>query len=136
HSFTGNLPAAGKRISSATRETLPVPVASPRAGRGGSVRTVPVCDRFSFTGFEHALLHGRSIARAREEDRIFCVTTACTSCGTCEAVCPVKNIIIAGKKPAWKRHCELCLACIRTCPAQAIRIRGTYELADGTATRY
>jgi ferredoxin len=125
HAFTSNPPPVPQRIAVATGETLPASAALPRAGLGGSARTVPLSDRPSFTGSVHALLHGRRSARAREENGIFCVTAACTSCGACCAVCPVRNITMAGKKPAWNRHCELCLACIRTCPAQAIRVGET-----------
>jgi ferredoxin len=120
HAFTGNLPAAVQQIAAAPGETLPVPVAS--AGREGSVRPVPVRGHPHFTSLEHVVPGGRSGARVNEEDRIFSVTKNCTSCGTCTAVCPVGNIEMMGKKPAWKNHCELCLACIRTCPAQAIRV--------------
>lgn len=121
HASTGNPPAADKRIATGTGETLPGPVASPRAGREGSARAVPF-GRSSFSGIVHALLHGRCFSRAGGEGGMFCVTTACTSCGTCTAACPVGNIAMVGNKPAWKRNCELCFACIRTCPAQAIRV--------------
>ena len=133
--FTSNPPSTDKRIAAGTGETLSGPVASPRAGLGGRIRAVPVCGHPSFTGLVHALLHGRCFARAGGEGGIFSVTTACTSCGTCEAVCLVGNIEIIGKKPTWNRHCELCLACIRTCPVQAIRVRDTNEPGDGTAIR-
>jgi len=120
--FTGNPPAAAKQIAAGCMESLPVPVASPAAGQAGSVRPVPAYSRFTFTGPVHVLAHGEPPARVFEEGRIFCVTKACTSCGACEAACPTGNIEMQGKKPAWKDHCGLCLACIRTCPVQAIRV--------------
>lgn len=120
HAFTGNLPAAVKQVVAAPGETLPVPFAS--AGRGGSVCPVPVCGHSCFANLMDAFPGSRPISHASEEDRIFSVTKNCTTCGTCIAVCSVGNIEMLGKKPAWKHHCELCLACIRTCPAQAIRV--------------
>jgi ferredoxin len=77
-------------------------------------------------------------SHARTDDRKFSVTDACTSCGTCVAVCPVKNIVLVGKKPAWNHHCELCCACIHACPAKAIQAgkrtetRGRYRNPDIT----
>ncbi|MCK9592595.1 MAG: EFR1 family ferrodoxin [Methanoregula sp.] len=120
HTFTGNLPATAKQVAAAPGETLPMPI--DLAGRAGRVLPVPVCDHLHFASLEQALPGGRSPARVNEEDWIFSVTKNCTSCGTCETVCPVGNIEMIGEKPAWKRHCELCFACIRTCPAQAIQI--------------
>lgn len=44
----------------------------------------------------------------------------CNGCGICESVCPVRNIKIVEKKPAWQHHCENCLACFNWCPNAAI----------------
>ena len=58
----------------------------------------------------------------------FSVDDTCTSCGICEQVCPVKNIVMADGHPAWQQKCELCCACLHLCPAEAIQInifRGT-----------
>lgn len=49
----------------------------------------------------------------------FYATDKCNSCKTCEAVCPVNSIKV-DIKPAWKRECTHCLACINSCPQQAI----------------
>jgi ferredoxin len=69
----------------------------------------------------HALMYGRFIRQVREKDRVFTVTDNCTGCGTCVAVCPAKNLGLAGNKPVWNHRCELCCACIHACPAQAIQ---------------
>jgi len=74
----------------------------------------------------HALMYPRFIANVHGDDRKFSVTDACTSCGTCVKVCPVKNIGLADNKPVWKHRCELCCACIHACPVKAIQAgRGT-----------
>ena len=70
----------------------------------------------------------------------------CTHCGTCSRICPVKNIVMVGEKPEWQHHCELCMACLNLCPAQAIqwtektKNRGRYrhpglKIADMKAQR-
>lgn len=54
-------------------------------------------------------------------DRKFTVSEACTSCGTCAAVCPAGNIEMVDGKPVWNHRCELCCGCIHLCPAEAIQ---------------
>jgi|WetSurMetagenome_2_1015567.scaffolds.fasta_scaffold00587_6 ferredoxin len=120
HACTGNIPARGKKIAAAPNEILPAPVAP--AGRGGSPRRVPLRRRSYPAGLVHAVSGGMPVAGIPDAGRMFHATKKCTSCGTCETVCPVKNIEMTDKRAVWKDHCELCLACIRTCPEQAIRI--------------
>jgi len=66
-------------------------------------------------------------SHARTDDKKFSVTDKCTSCGTCVAICPVKNIGLVDKKPVWKHHCELCCGCIHNCPVQAIQAGSATE---------
>ena len=74
----------------------------------------------------HSLMYPRFIAGVHDKDRNFSVTDACTSCGTCAAVCPAGNIELIDQRPVWKHRCELCCACIHLCPVQAIQAgRGT-----------
>lgn len=68
--------------------------------------------RFAYDGF---------IRHVHDADENFIADEKCTSCGTCAAVCPVKNIDMADKKPVWKHHCEMCCACIHFCPVEAIQ---------------
>jgi ferredoxin len=77
--------------------------------------------RSFFEQLLHALMHKWFISRAHEDDRKFSVSEKCTSCGTCVAICPAKNIEMVNKKPVWKHHCELCCGCIHLCPVQAIQ---------------
>jgi len=56
-------------------------------------------------------------------DHNFVLNEKCSSCNTCEKVCPVRNIKITNGKPNWQRNCEHCLACIQWCPNEAIQYR-------------
>ena len=69
----------------------------------------------------HLIAYGWFASHAREKDRGFTVTDACTACGACVAVCPAKNIELVNTKPVWKHQCELCCSCIHNCPVQAIQ---------------
>lgn len=53
-------------------------------------------------------------------DTSFSVTEECTGCGLCARVCPVNNIEMVNKKPAWRHRCENCIACYNYCPSRAI----------------
>ncbi len=54
------------------------------------------------------------------EDKKFMVGENCTGCGTCEKICPVKNIRLTDGKPEWLHSCEQCAACFSWCPQEAI----------------
>lgn len=66
----------------------------------------------------------RFLAACRTLDRRFSVEPTCTQCGTCAAVCPVRNVRLVDGRPSWLGHCEQCFACIHFCPVAAIQIRG------------
>ena len=55
-----------------------------------------------------------------ESDRHFTVGDTCTTCETCQKVCPAKNIVMHNGKPEFLHRCEHCLACMQNCPTQAI----------------
>ena len=69
----------------------------------------------------HSLMYPRFASHVHDDDRKFSVTDACTSCGTCAAICPAGNIELVEGKPVWKHRCELCCGCIHLCPVQAIQ---------------
>ena len=54
-------------------------------------------------------------------DRKFHAGEECSSCGTCERVCPVGNIRLDNGSPVWQQHCEQCFACLHWCPVDAIQ---------------
>ena len=46
----------------------------------------------------------------------------CVHCGLCEKICSAHAISLSDGVPVWvKDHCNICLACINRCPAEAIQ---------------
>jgi ferredoxin len=74
-----------------------------------------------FSGLMKRFMYDGFIRQIHNADKNFIADETCTSCGTCAAVCPVKNIEMVEEKPVWKHHCELCCACIHFCPVAAIQ---------------
>ncbi len=56
-----------------------------------------------------------------KSDKHFYADNNCIACGTCQKICPVKNIVLTNNKPVWNRHCQECMACIHFCPQKAIQ---------------
>lgn len=56
-------------------------------------------------------------------DKDYSVSDNCISCGICKKVCPVGNIEMENGKPAFRHHCEQCVACIQYCPKRAINYK-------------
>jgi Pyruvate/2-oxoacid:ferredoxin oxidoreductase delta subunit len=96
----------------------------------------------------HMVSWGSFSRSVRGSDKAFSVSDACTSCRTCERVCPVNNIRMVNDRPVWQHHCECCCACLHFCPVEAIQLnvmqgtkgRGRYRhpelrLADMEAQR-
>lgn len=55
--------------------------------------------------------------------KLFFSTSACNSCGICEANCPANAIQMRGKtklRPYWTFKCESCMRCMNFCPQNAI----------------
>jgi ferredoxin len=50
---------------------------------------------------------------------------SCTACGACEKICMTNNIHLTEQlgvmKPKWGKNCTFCLACINSCPVEAIQ---------------
>ncbi len=74
-----------------------------------------------FARLIHALAYPRFASHVHQDDRKFSVSDACTSCGTCRAICPAGNIDLVDGRPVWKHRCELCCGCIHLCPEGAIQ---------------
>ena len=58
--------------------------------------------------------------RIPTRDQAFTAGAHCTSCGTCEQVCPVQNVKLVDGRPVWEGHCQECMACLQWCPVEAI----------------
>ncbi|TFG02304.1 MAG: 4Fe-4S ferredoxin [Promethearchaeota archaeon] len=66
-------------------------------------------------------------------DDLFYSDESCTSCGICESICPVNNIVLVDGKPQWQQNCQQCFACLNYCPEESIQYgdktqgRGRYQ---------
>lgn len=58
----------------------------------------------------------------KNKDKKFNVNDNCISCGMCEKICPVDNIVFVDGKPKWNGKCTDCMGCINICPKEAINI--------------
>ncbi len=52
--------------------------------------------------------------------RAFRVGESCISCGKCDALCVTNCITMKDGKPVWGKGCTHCMACICSCPTEAI----------------
>jgi len=53
----------------------------------------------------------------------FYATDACIGCKMCEKVCPLNNVRMNAEKPVWNDNCTHCMACICSCPKEAIEYK-------------
>ncbi|MBW9152909.1 EFR1 family ferrodoxin [Clostridium estertheticum] len=56
-------------------------------------------------------------------DMRFSTDNNCISCGLCEKICPVQNIVLKNGNPVWLHKCEQCFRCINLCPKQSIQYK-------------
>jgi len=61
------------------------------------------------------------------ESLAFKADEKCDGCGICVKICPVDNIVLAGKNPVWGKTCAGCFACIQWCPKDSIHL-GTSDM--------
>lgn len=79
------------------------------------------------SGIVNKIFYERVISAAK-----FRFTDKCTSCGLCERICPMSNIMLVVGHPVWGKSCTHCMACIARCPVSAIE----YGKKTETRNRY
>ncbi len=52
------------------------------------------------------------------------ISDACTGCGLCASLCPMKNISVKNNRAAAYDKCTMCYRCISRCPEKAITLLG------------
>ncbi len=73
-------------------------------------------------GLESGLFN-RALYRFAIRAKGFRTTDACTGCGKCAALCPMRNITLRDDRPVWGDACTHCMACISVCPEDAVEYR-------------
>jgi ferredoxin len=58
---------------------------------------------------------------ARSFKKKFWSNENCTKCGTCEKICPAKNITVEEDGVKFSNNCFLCMRCIHQCPQEAVQ---------------
>ncbi len=110
-------------VPNAKRAAAIIRMARPTIRSGGDVvlqgkdfpeRALSVVDRLKSTvvnpAFYSLIVH----------DKKFYTTDACVGCGQCAEVCPLHNIVLTEGRPRWQGNCTHCMACICSCPTEAI----------------
>lgn len=59
------------------------------------------------------------------------VDGSCVGCGTCQRVCPMRNISVTDGRPVFGENCVSCGACLQNCPKTAV-----HHKAEKSAARY
>lgn len=112
--FTAPSPEESEKIIAAARPTLEQCAACIREGRDFPPLHPGTMDRLK-SGLVNTLFY-----RFQIKTKPFTVSNACISCGKCEAVCPLGNIHLENGRPVWGSRCTHCMACLSSCPTEAI----------------
>jgi len=120
--------------------TVAVPAASPKDVRAIAERGDAQVDRFSrrilggesaFGGFAQLVIGalmmplslGYMLIARLLLAKMFFADERCTSCGTCEQLCPQAAVHLRGsaRRPYWTYRCQNCMRCMSNCPTDAIQ---------------
>jgi Pyruvate/2-oxoacid:ferredoxin oxidoreductase delta subunit len=61
--------------------------------------------------------------------KLFYASNRCNGCGLCARSCPVQAVKMRGKTPYWTLSCESCTRCMNFCPQQAVEASYPFGLA-------
>lgn len=83
-----------------------------------------------FPRFKTYVIYPQFMKHGVHPDRFNCDSSLCISCGKCVDACPMDNVRLVKRHPAWGDRCALCLACYHVCPVHAVNY-GTATLHKG-----
>lgn len=107
-------PEEARRIVSAAEPVIRRAAEAVAAGERLPERSVSVADRLK-SGVVNSGFRAFCIS-----DRKFRVKDNCVGCGKCASVCPVNDVTLVNRRPVWAGKCIHCMACICSCPTEAI----------------
>ena len=125
----GNFPPIARPPEGMTREKILAEAETAIAAITGRIRRQERAPPgpAPLTSLLRSITYPPFIRNVHGADEKFWLTGACTSCGICEKVCPVRNIDFVDGRPQWRHRCQLCMACLHFCPVQAIQWGGRTE---------
>lgn len=87
-----------------------------RIGEGKSIPSgkVTLADRLK-SGIVNDVFYSLCVSSKK-----FYTKDSCVGCGKCQQVCPMNNISMEQDRPVWGTDCTHCMACICSCPTEAI----------------
>ena len=101
-------------IMSKARKTVKAAAEAISKGESFTVPCISLVDRAK-SGIVNAAFYALCV-----KSRSFYAKDSCTGCGLCEKKCVTNCISMKDGKPVWSEGCTHCMACICSCPVEAI----------------
>ena len=98
---------------------LAIPRLKKAVKRIEKVENLPDPRRRALNGMKSGLVN-KTFYKIFVTDKKYFTKESCVGCGKCEAVCPLANIRVVDGRPQWGGNCTQCMACINSCPMEAI----------------
>lgn len=96
------------------RRTMVPAIEQVRNGETFTEKKANIADKFK-SGPLNPIFYGLFVKAKK-----FYATDACIGCGKCAEQCVLNNVYVRDGKPVWGKNCTHCMACICSCPTEAI----------------